>query len=197
LLVAGTLLLGACSGVTPPEDQLAPDDVQFLAAAIDASTSGVFDDFFDASSSDPSAAPALTHQPVVWTGSFERSRPCHEGGTLTVTGSGTRTWDPEERTYDVEASGTKTRVDCAHTRDDVVITLNGNAAWTHERHYQNFAPTGVWVTTYIGGFDWSKSTGETGSCFYDLTRTVDTAENTRHLGGTFCGNDVDRTTAWR
>ena len=106
-------------------------------------------------------------------------------------------WDGEEVTYDVESSGTKTRTDCAVTRDDVVITMNGNAAWTHERHYRDYAPTRTWITTYIGGFDWTKSTGEIGSCFYELTRTVDTAENTRTLTGTFCGDEVNRTETWR
>jgi hypothetical protein len=79
----------------------------------------------------------------------------------------------------------------------VVITLDGNADWTHERHYFDHTPTGTWVTTYIGEFAWTKSTGEDGDCDYELTRTVDTAANTRTLLGTSCGNDVNRSGAWR
>ena len=41
------------------------------------------------------------------------------------------------------------------------------------------------------------STGESGSCFYELARTIDTAENTRILTGTLCGDEVDRTETWR
>ncbi len=198
LLVSGVVFLGACGGNgTSPEDGLTVEDAQFVAERIDLTTSGVLDDFFDNSGGDPTTAPALTHEPVVWTRTFERSRPCHDGGTLTVAGTGTSVWDAAAVTYDVESSGTKTRTDCAYTRDGVVITLNGNADWTHERHYLDYVPTGTWITTYIGSFDWTKSTGESGSCTYDLTRTVDTAAKTRTLTGTSCGNVVDRTDPWR
>ena len=200
VVFSGVVFLAACGDdgtSSESEDELTQDDTQFVAYLIDATAAGLLNDFFDSSQSDPTSAPALTHEPVVWTRSFERSRPCHDGGTLTVAGSGTSTWDGEAVTFDVESTGTKTRVTCAHTRDGVLITLTGNAAWTHERHYANHAPTGFWITTYIGGFDWTKSTGESGSCFYELARTIDTAENTRSLTGTLCGDEVDRTETWR
>ena len=203
LLISGVVFLAACSDDvtsgdgTSPEDELTRDDAQFVADLIDATASGILNDFFDSSTSDPASAPALTHEPVVWTRSFERSRPCHDGGTLTVAGSGTSTWDGEAVTYDVASSGTKIRAQCAHTRDGVIITLTGEANWTHERHYADHAPAGLWITTYLGGFDWTKSTGEEGSCFYNLTRTIDTVENTRSLTGTLCGEEVDRTETWR
>ena len=53
------------------------------------------------------------------------------------------------------------------------------------------------ITAYEGSFDWTKSTGESGFCTYDLTRTVDTAANTRTLAGTSCGNAIDNTRTWR
>ena len=120
LLISGVVFLAACSDDvtsgdgTSPEDELTRDDAQFVADLIDATASGILNDFFDSSTSDPASAPALTHEPVVWTRSFERSRPCHDGGTLTVAGSGTSTWDGEAKTYDVVSSGTKTRAACAH-----------------------------------------------------------------------------------
>ncbi len=204
LLVSGVVSLAACGDDgTSPEDELTVEaaltveEVQFVADQIDATSSGVLDDFFDSSGGDPANSPALTHVPVVWTRTFERSRPCHEGGTLTVAGTGESVWDEAAVTNDVTSSGTKTRTDCAYTRDTVVITLNGNANWTHERHYLNYAPTGTWITTYVGSYNWTKSTGESGSCTYDLTRTVDTAANTRTLTGTSCGNDINRTNTWR
>jgi hypothetical protein len=198
LLVSGVVSLAACGDDgTSPEDELTMGEVEFLANEIDATFSGVLDDFFDQSGGDPAGAPALTHEPVVWTRTFERSRPCHDGGTLTVAGTGTSVWDAEAVAYDVESSGTKTRTNCAHRRDGVIITLNGEANWTHERHYANHAPAGFWITTYLGGFDWTKSTGESGSCFYNLTRTIDTVANTRTLTGTLCGEEIDRTETWR
>ena len=204
LLVSGVVSLAACGddGTSPEDeltvsDELTVEEVQFVADQIDATSSGVFDDFFDSSGGDPTNAPALTHGPVVWTRTFERSRACHDGGTLTVAGTGTSVWNAVAVTYNIESSGTKTRTDCAYTRDGVVITLNGNAVWTHERHYLDYAPTGTWITTYVGSYDWTKSTGESGSCPYNLTRTVDTVANMRTLTGTSCGNDINRTDTWR
>ena len=141
--------LSACGDDgTFTEDELTHADAQFVADLIDATTAGLLNDFFDSSASDPSSAPALTHEPVVWTRTVERSRSCHEGGTLTVAGTGTSVWDAQAVTYDVESSGTATRTGCAHTRDDgLVITRTGDGTWTHERHYNHYAPSGTWITT--------------------------------------------------
>ena len=157
----------------------------------------MLDDFFDQTGGDPSNAPALTH-PVVWTRTFERSRACHDGGTLTVTGEGTTTWDAQAVTNDVSSFGTKTRAACEYTQaDGVGVTLNGNGTWTHERHYLNNAPTRTWITEFAGSFTLTRP-GETDvSCDYDLTRTVDTGLNTRTLTGMSCGNMIDRTDTWR
>ena len=92
LLVSGVVSLAACGddGIsddgTSPEVGLTADEVSAVASQIDASFAGVLDDYFDQTGGDPSNAPALTHVPVDWTRTFERSRPCHNGGTLTVTG---------------------------------------------------------------------------------------------------------------
>ena len=203
LLVPGVVALAACGGGgTSPEDEftneLTAAEVEFLASQIDATFSGVLDDFFDQTGGDPSNAPALTHEPVVWTRSFERSRPCHGGGTLTVTGTGFTTWDAQAVTQHVDSEGTKTRTECVYTpADGVDITLNGNGTWTHDRYYLNNAPTGTWITTFAGSYTWTRD-GVTGvPCTYDLTRTVDMAANRRTLTGTSCENVIDRTDTWR
>ena len=203
LLVSGVVSLAACGddGTSPEDeltvsDELTVEEVQFVADQIDVTSSGVFDDFFDSSGGDPTSAPALTHGPVIWTRTFERSRPCHDGGTLTVRGTGRSGWNAVAVTYDIESSGTKTRTVCKYTRNDVEITLTGNADWTHERHYLDYAPTGTWITTYAGSYHWTRGLDE-GDCDYELTRTVDTAANTRTLTGTSCGNEVNRTDTWR
>jgi hypothetical protein len=198
VLVAGVVFLAACEddGVSPG-DELTPDDAQFVADQMAAEVAGLLNDLFDSGAFGPSGAPALSHGPVVTSYTFSRSRPCHDGGTLTLEGGGTRTWDHEAVTYDVESSGTKTRTDCAHTRNGGVITLNGGGDWTHERHYVDHAPTGSWITTYVGDFDWTKSTDKSGNCTFDLVRTIDTAENTRSLTGTVCGREIDRSGTWR
>ena len=198
LLTSSAVFLAACGdSVTAPEEQLTDEDIQFLAQEVDATIMGLLDYFFGSSTTGPAGAPSLAGEPRVWTTTYERTRSCRSGGTVTLSGSGTRTWDRDARTYDVESSGTKTRVDCAHTRADVVITLNGSGAWTHERHYLQGVPSGTWATTYAGSFHWSKSSGESGSCDYSLTSTVDTAANTRTLVGTYCGREINRSRTWR
>ncbi len=199
LLLSGVVFLAACGDdATSPEDEFTEEDAQFVADLIDATADVVLNDFFNSSGGDPESAPALTHGPVIWTRTFERSRPCHDGGTLTIAGTGTSVWDAAAVTYDVDSSGTSTRASCAYTnKDGVVIELTGDGTWTHERHYTDYAPAGTWITTYVGGFAFTKSTGESGSCTYDLTRTVDTAANTRTLTGKLCGNEVNRTETWR
>ena len=160
LLVSGVVSLAACGddGNSPePVDELTMGEVEFLASEIDATFSGVLDDFFDQSGGDPAGAPALTHEAVVWERTFTRDRPCHDGGTLAVTGGGTTTWDAEAGTKDIDTDGTKTRTGCEYTQaDGVGIPLNGNGTWTHERHYLNNAPAGTWITTYIGSYTWLK-----------------------------------------
>ena len=132
LLVSGVVSLAACAergNIFTPVGVgvFTVEDAEFLASQIDATFSGVLDDFFDQTGGDPSNAPALTHLPVVWERSFERSRPCHNGGTLTVTGKGFTTWDAQAVTNDITSNGTKTRTGCKYTQaDGVVVTLNGN-----------------------------------------------------------------------
>jgi hypothetical protein len=75
--------------------------------------------------------------------------------------------------------------------------LTGGGDWTHERHYVDRAPFGTWVTAYAGDFAWSKSTGKSGNCSFDLTRTIDTAENTLTLIGKVCRREIDRSRTWR
>jgi len=200
LLVSGVVFLAACGGNdgTEPGDVFTEGDAQFVADLIDTSADGVLNDFFDSSGSDPESAPALTDVPVVWTRMFERSRPCHDGGTLTIAGSGTGTWDAGAATFDVESSGTSTRVGCVYTDAAAAeVTLDGAGTWTHERHYANFAPAGTWITAYEGSFAWTKNPGGSGNCTYDLVRTIDTAAKTRSLTGTSCDITIDNTRTWR
>ena len=158
----------------------------------------MLDDFFDQTGGDPSNAPALTHVAVVWERTFTRSRPCHGGGTLTVTGKGFTTWDAQAVTNNVTSNGTKTRTGCKYTQaDGVVVTLNGNGTWMHERHYLNNAPAGTWITEFAGSFTFSRPGEPDVPCDYDLTRTVNTGLNTRTLTGMSCGNMIDRTDTWR
>ena len=204
LALTAVLMIGACESGTAPSTQvpqLSVLDAQFLADQMDAMTSSLLDDVYSSSSLGPSPAPGLSHKPVVWKHTFEKSRACHDGGTLTIAGSGTKTRSSEDRTYDVDLSGTKVREQCAHTRsdavEDVVITLTGVEEWTQDRHYARGKPTGDWVTTSVGSMDWSKSTGTNGSCTFDIVKTIDTEANTKTRTGVMCGHEVNKTSTWK
>ena len=208
LLVTSTVTLVACEDdPTAPEAQLSDRDVQALAASFNDTMMGFLDDFWGSSNISPLAAvSALGDDPRVWTYSWWKTRDCHTAGSFTAEGSGERAWDAEALTFDVESSGTKTRAGCAHPRGEVTITVDGSGDWTHERHYlggeaglstKGREPTGNWITTYDGGFDWAKSFGESGSCTYALTSTIDTEANTKTLVGTYRDRDIDRSETWR
>jgi hypothetical protein len=134
--------------------------------------------------------------PLVTSYSFERSRPCPQGGSLTVAGSGTTAWDADVQSFDVEASGTNERAGCAFARGDAVFTVTGSGEWTHSRGWLDRRPAGSWVTTQVGDVEWSKSTGEGGQCTFTLLRTLSTGTSTITLTGTFCGQEIDRTFTW-
>lgn len=199
LVIALAVGVTACSDPgTAPENQLSDDDIDFLAQEIDLVASGVLDVVFALGGFVGAAGvEAQTTEPRTTTWSYERTRSCSAGGSVTVAGSGSRVVDREAGTVDVESSGSKTHSACARTRGDKTITLDGSAEFSHERHWLNRQPTGTWSTSISGSFDWSKSTGESGSCTYELNASIDTATNTKSVTGSFCGRDIDRSRTWR
>lgn len=190
LLPVLALSLGACSQPTAPTaDAVLPAaDAEFLAVSLDDGVASLLDGLFV--SGGPAAAPAPAILSSSSTVTFERTRDCAEGGTLTLAGTLHRVWDGEARTYDVDGSGTKTRADCGVHFRGAIYTVDGGGDWTHERHYLEGARAGVWRTTYAGDFDWAKSTGESGSCEFDLTRVYDVATKTLTLDGFFCSTEI-------
>ena len=196
LLVASSLLFTACESGTEPVPQLEDADAELLSAEADAMLSGLLNDLFGATAAASTVeGPALASFVTTW--SFERTRTCRAGGSATLTGEGSRERDSDAGTLDHEASGTKVRDGCGFVRGDVTITVDGSGEWTHERHFLDRAPTSTWITTWVGEFDWAKSTGQSGSCSHDLTATIDTEANTRTLVGTHCGREIDRSRTWR
>lgn len=196
LLAAGVLLLGACQEMVSAGERFPAADIPFLAEALDASGSGVLDGLF--APDGPVAAPAqIDGSGFTREITFTRARPCQQGGTIVLAGTLTRFRDNEAGTYNVEGSGTKTRSECTFARRNGFIAVTGVAEWTHERHYADGEPTGLWTSRWEGGFEWSLSTAETGECTHALERVVDTAENTVSLAGMLCGKEVDRSRKWR
>ena len=191
------LTLTACDEDTlAPEDGLSELDVQFLALEIDAALGGVLDDYYATSANGPSGVEAQAAEPVTTTYSYDRTRECSAGGSMAIAGTGTRVVDREAGTVDVTGTGTRTRTDCARSRGDVTLTTNGTGVFSHERHWAVREATGTWTRTQSGDFDWTRSSGESGSCSYALTTTVDTGAGTASTTGTICGREIDRSASW-
>jgi len=61
--------------------------------------------------------------------SFSITRPCPEGGELTVEGSIVRLSDPDTGVMEATISGSRTRTDCVFAHGDTTITVNGGSMW--------------------------------------------------------------------
>lgn len=199
-LLSGILAaaLAACdeSSVTPPDaGTLSRADAELLAQEFDALVGSVLGGglgphFSVAGSARASAAPV----PVNVT--FSRTHACPKGGSVTVAGTTTGEGDRATRTLTTETNATKTQAACAfQARNGTVITTTGNPnlAIKDSRKIVNGQPSGPQTTTQKGAFNWSTSTGKSGSCTVDITSTLDPAAKTRTVKGTMCGRTVDVT----
>jgi len=128
--------------------------------------------------------------------SFTRTRTCPAGGELTVSASISRTWDPDTGVMEAVISGSRTRTDCAFTRGDTVITVNGGSMWEKFRRRVNGLPDGLQVSSYSGSWVAVSSTGEERSCAFDYTVVRDPDTQTRTVEGTMCSNRLNHRMSW-
>jgi hypothetical protein len=147
-------------------------------------------------------APAATGErgdapePAVHTRSFSGTRSCPAGGQLAVMGSLTRTWYASSLTLEVEAGGSQSADECAFVREDLVVTVNGGAEWTHFRRRVDGAPDGLQTSSYAGSWTASASNGEERTCSFEFTIVRDPGARTRTIEGTLCGFRVRRGVHW-
>ena len=194
VIVAAALGLAACSESAGPAS-LSDADAELVAESVDALVLDVLDQMllggaFGVDGPQPA-------EPRTSTYSHGRSAACPAGGSISISIAGTRTFDRDAGTVDDVNEGTKSFADCARTRGDRTVTLNGGGTLTHERHWAGGAPAGVWVTTNAGEVAWSTSDGRSGSCAHALTSTIDTAARTVTVTGTNCGREVNWSRTWR
>ncbi len=106
--------------------------------------------------------------PVTTNFSWDRERECRNGGLVSASGQGTRTVDRETGKLTIDFSGNKTTTDCARTRGDLVITINGTGIFDGHRHKLNGVFEGLQTNNASGSFNWVTSDGRSGACEYDL-----------------------------
>lgn len=128
--------------------------------------------------------------------SFSGTRSCPAGGELNVQGMILRTYDAATATLEVEASGSRARVDCAFARGDVTITVNGSAQWEASRRRVDGLPDGPQSWHHSGSWTAVSSNGEQRSCSFDYSVIRDAGTLTRTLEGDFCGRRIRRAIGW-
>jgi hypothetical protein len=127
---------------------------------------------------------------------FSGTRPCPEGGELTVEGSIVRMWDSETGVMEASISGSRTRTDCVFSRGDRTITVNGGSMWDKFRRRVDGVPDGLQTSHYSGSWVAVSSAGDERSCTFDYTVVRDPETQTRTVDGTMCSNRMSRRMGW-
>jgi hypothetical protein len=136
---------------------------------------------------------ALSSVPVVTEFSWNRSRECRNGGTVSASGSGTHTADRETRTVTLDFEGSKTITDCARARGDIVITIDGQGTFEGHRMKVNGQYSGLQTNDSAGSFSWETSDGRSGECSYELHVEWNPDTHTKTVTGFVCDREINRT----
>ncbi len=190
-IMLAAVLAGACADQGPGDSRLSAAEAAFIALDTDALAGDMILGHimlfggmgFDA---DVGAADERT---------FSRSRECPAGGSVSVEGTASRTRGDGMIEWNFNTTGAWSA--CAHARGDVTITKTGTWEQTAYRKIVRGDFAGVQTSTKRGSFEWSKSTGESGTCAFDVTSTRNAETGTRTVKGTVCGREIDREVTWR
>ncbi len=135
---------------------------------------------------------AFSVAPTVTNFTFERVRPCRNGGQIVATGSGVHTADRETQTVTLEFSGTKSIEECAKAHGDVVVVLNGGGTFEGFRNKVGGQFEGIQWNQQAGSFTWETSDGRSGECAYEILVEWDPATHTKTVTGFICDREIDR-----
>ncbi len=195
LIGAMTLVLtvaGGCEDSAGPSSDLDVEEVTLLALETDGLTGLMVDDLMvglGIIGLDPSGV-----GPRQGSGPFTRTRDCPAGGTITVSGTVERTANEGVVEWNVEGNGTW--ANCARTRRELTLTINGQFEFESHRKHVNGAPEGPQTSSKSGSYTWTRSDGKSGTCEFSVTSTRDPEAGTRTVKGTVCGREIDRTVEW-
>jgi hypothetical protein len=189
--LAGSVTLAACDGSTGPED----DDLS-AASAADLATFVVG---LDASGG---TAYGMAMDPRTGSQTFTRSATCPAGGTHSMSGSSTSSFDATTRVLSTTWTHTQTHDDCAviHRRGDQQIkaVIDGTVAVNGSASYQlpETAGQGRTILSYSSKRVGSTTTtvgDRTRTCEIDVAQTYDPGAGTFTITGTMCGRQVNTT----
>lgn len=196
-VMLATLTLGACDGGSPTgggDPAMDRAEAQNAAAAWDEVGAMMMDAFVGPSFS---AAPAEGEPSFATvTTEFTRTRECPVSGTATLQGTRTVNHDPANKSGSMQMTATRTDAACTMNArrggGTISITTTPNVQVTASQTWSGGQP-GTRTSTHKGSFDWTRSTGQSGSCTVDLTATFTPATRTYTLNGTFCNHTVSVT----
>lgn len=194
-LMAVLTLTAACADSATEPDPLAIDDRDLALVAVDGDAlSGgvVFTQIFG------SVGGAASVSADVHSREFSRSRDCPAGGSIEIEGV-VELIRNGEGTVEATIIGTRDQVNCARTRDDVTLVIDGSGSFEAYRKRVNGEPVGNQTTAYAGTFDWTKTRGDevrTGSCDYSLESIRQPDAMKVKVTGTICGREIDRERDW-
>jgi hypothetical protein len=191
-VLAACLTLAACDDSTGPQDEelgaASAEDLATFVVGLDASGGAEY-----GMTSDPRRTGTHT---------FTRSGPCPAGGTHTMSGSSTSTFDAATRVLSTTWSHTQTHDDCAvtHKRGDQEITavIDGSVTVDGSASYEIPETRGAHrkILSYTSRRTGSTTTtigDRTRTCAIDLTQTYDPATGQFTVKGTMCGREVNVT----
>ncbi|MGH7546477.1 MAG: hypothetical protein ACREKI_09870 [Gemmatimonadota bacterium] len=192
-LAAVVAAAAACTEATEPGAvrDLDTAEAEFLALSVDQTSDAAAGDAFSAGSV---AGPATIPGDGTWTFSFESTRECPAGGTVTVAGSGEFTRDSFEGTAEMDFEAAKTIAACAFVRDDVTFTVNGDALL--QVHWLRVDKTLVEAERHLtGSIQVVTSDGRERECAFELHSVFDPESGRVIVSGELCGRPIDGTWA--
>lgn len=191
------LALAACDGGSPTgggDPAMDRSEAQNAAATWDEVGAMMMDAFVGPSFSAAPAAGEPSFATV--TTEFTRTRQCPVSGTATLQGTRTVNHDPANNSGSMQMTATRTDAACTMNArrggGTISITTTPNVQVTASQSWSGGQP-GTRTATHKGSFNWSRSTGQSGSCTVDLTATFTPATRTYTLNGTFCNHTVSVT----
>jgi hypothetical protein len=188
----GLVLLAACSDVAGP-GELTTEEASFLADEFASSSLATLGTGMGAM---PGGAPPALEAgpPITWNRTWEATRNCPAGGTVTMAGSVNGEIDRDTRSGTLAVTHSMDMDDCARTRGDVtitvttdpVITMTGSVSFqAGQRASGSFTKTGTFL--------WTTSDGRSGSCEVNLSITWG-ADGGHSITGTMCAREINRHT---
>lgn len=196
--LASLATLAACDkGITSAGTQasLSRADAVALAGDFGDQDGAMLDGFGGPAFSASPDGPSLATSTVTTT--FTRTRTCPQGGDVKLEGNLVRSWDRAAQSGSIQFTATRTEEACAFNRNGATLTVTGNpnTQLTAGQTVTGGTP-GIRTATKKGSFNWTRSTGGSGTCTVDVTHTWDPAAHTLHVSGTLCNQTIDLTRTW-